>query len=80
MSKSSAQLNSANIVNGILTDSLGRVPEGNIELDIEVPDSILGFKYDETADASDIKTLDSFVAPSENKYFDENGDEQDIPS
>lgn len=80
MSKSSAQVNSGNVVTGILNDSLGRVPEGNIPLDIENAESILGYKYDESAEEVNDKTLSSFTAPSENKYFDEHGIEQDLPT
>lgn len=80
MSKSSAQLNTGNVVTMVLTDSLGRVPEGNIPLEIEFPDSILGYKYDENAEEVEDKTLTSFTPPSENKYFDENGVEQDLPT
>ena len=36
MNKSSAQLNLGKIVTMVLTDSLGRVPEGNIPLNIEI--------------------------------------------
>ena len=78
MSKSSAQLNAGNVVTMVLTDSLGRVPEGNIPLDIEIPETILGYKYDENAEETTDKTLASFTAPSAGKYFDENGVEQDI--
>ena len=56
MSKSSAQVNSGNVVTGILNDSLGRVPEGNIPLDIENAESILGYKYDESAEEVNDKT------------------------
>lgn len=80
MNKSSAQLNSGKIVTMVLTDSLGRVPEGNIPLDIEIPETILGYKYDENAEEVVDKTVSSFTAPGEGKYFDENGVEQDIPS
>ncbi len=79
MSKSSAQLNPGKVVTMILTDSLGRVPEGNISLNIEVPETILGYKYDENAEEVLDKTVSSFTAPSEGKYFDEDGVEQDIP-
>ena len=80
MNKSSAQLNTGNVVTMVLTDSLGRVPEGNIPLEIEVPESILGYKYNENAEEVEDKTLISFTAPSENKYFDEDGIEQDLPT
>ena len=80
MNKSSAQLNSGKIVTMVLTDSLGRVPEGNIPLDIEDAHSVVGYKYDATAEETTDKTLASFTAPGEGKYFDENGVEQDIPS
>lgn len=80
MNKSSAQLNTGNVVTMVLTDSLGRVPEGNIPLQIEVPESILGYKYNENAEEVEDKTLISFTAPSENKYFDEDGIEQDLPT
>ena len=39
MNKSSAQLSSGNVVTMVLTDSLGRVPEGNVPLNIEVPET-----------------------------------------
>jgi hypothetical protein len=78
MNKSSAQLNLGKIVTMVLTDSKGRVPEGNIPLDIEDAHSIVGYKYDATAEETTDKTLASFTAPSAGKYFDENGVEQDI--
>ena len=80
MNKSSVQLNSGNVVAIVLTDSLGRVPEGNVPLDIEDAHSIVGYKYDATAEETTDKTLASFTAPGEGKYFDQNGVEQDIPS
>ena len=80
MNKSSAQLNAGNVVTMVLTDSLGRVPEGNISLDIEVPETILGYKYDENAEEVLDKTVSSFTAPGEGKYFDNDGNEIDIPS
>ena len=80
MNKSSAQLSSGNVVTMVLTDSLGRVPEWNVPLNIEVPETILGYKYDENAEEVVDKTESSFTAPSENKYFDENGNEQDLPT
>jgi hypothetical protein len=80
MHKSSAQLNLGKIVTMVLTDSLGRVPEGNIPLNIDIPESILGYKYDENAEEAQDKTVSSFTAPSEGKYFDENGIEQDLPT
>jgi hypothetical protein len=78
MSKHSAQLINNTVIVAVLTDSKGRVPEGNIPLDIEDAHSIVGYKYDATAEETTDKTLASFTAPSAGKYFDENGVEQDI--
>jgi len=77
--KKSAQINSANIVEGILLDSMGRVPDGNIELDINVDDNdIHGAKYDSSAETSTVKTAASFTLPAEGKYWDIDGTEQDF--
>ena len=81
MSKHSAQLTNGIVVVAVLTDSKGRIPEGNVPLNIETQEdahSIVGYKYDSTAEESSEKTLASFTAPSPNKYWDENGVEQDI--
>jgi|TARA_B100000073_G_C23698101_1_gene559183 hypothetical protein len=81
MSKHSAQLTNGIVVMAVLTDSKGRVPDGNIPLDIDTFEdahSIVGSKYDATAEEATEKTLASFTAPSLGKYFDENGVEQDI--
>lgn len=79
MVKHSAQLSSGNIVIGILIDSLGRVPDSLIELNLDKPDTILGYKYDSSAEESSSKTSASFIAPSEGKFFNDNGDELDLP-
>ena len=81
MSKNSAQLINDIVVTAILNDSKGRVPTGNIPLADDVDAlSILGYKYDATAEETEDKTMASFTAPSEGKYFDENGVEQDLPT
>lgn len=79
MSKNSAQLINDIVVTAVLNDSKGRVPNGNIPLadDVE-PLSILGYKYNATAEETTDKTLASFTAPSAGKYWDENGIERDI--
>tara|TARA_B100001121_G_C18470311_1_gene517596 strand:+ start:78 stop:338 length:261 start_codon:yes stop_codon:yes gene_type:complete len=80
MNKHSAQLTSGKVVMVVLGDTKGRVPEGNIPLNIEDPTSILGAKYDETAEETEDKTEASFTHPSENHYFDNDGNEQPIPT
>jgi|TARA_Y100000289_G_scaffold45407_1_gene45407 hypothetical protein len=83
MSKHSAQLINNKVVMAVLTDSKGRVPPGNIPLDIDSAEDahgIVGSKYDSTAEAGSEKTLASFTAPAAGKYWDENGIEQDLPS
>lgn len=80
MEKSSVQVNESNVVMGILTDSLGNVPVGNIPLADGVDfEDVLDTKYDSSAEASDEKTAASFTKPSAGKYWDENGLEQDYP-
>jgi hypothetical protein len=77
--KSSVQINENNVVIGVLTDSKGNVPTGNIPLANNVDiNNILDTKYDSSAETSNDKTAVSFVKPSEGKYFDENGVEQNI--
>lgn len=81
MSKHSAQLTNGIVVMAVLTDSKGRIPEGNVPLSIETNEdahSIVGYKYDSNAEESNEKTLASFTAPSAGKYWDENGIERDI--
>lgn len=80
MEKHSVQINDNNVVFGILTDSNGNVPTGNIPLadDIDFED-ILDTKYDSSAESTDDKTAASFTKPSAGKYWDENGVEQDLP-
>ena len=83
MSKHSAQLLNDKVVTAVLSDSKGRVPPGNIPLDIDSgleAHSIVGFKYDSSAEAASEKTLASFTAPADGKYWDENGIEQDLPT
>jgi hypothetical protein len=80
MDKSSVQINANNVVEGILTDSNGNVPAGNIPLASGVDfNDILETKYDSSAETSDDKTAASFTKPSAGKYWDENGVEQDYP-
>lgn len=80
MEKSSVQINDNNVVEGILTDSNGNVPAGNIPLasGVDIND-IIDTKYDSSAETSDDKTAASFTKPSAGKYWDENGLEQDYP-
>tara|TARA_A100001515_G_scaffold117742_1_gene99818 strand:- start:139 stop:393 length:255 start_codon:yes stop_codon:yes gene_type:complete len=81
MNKHSAQLTNGIVVMSVLTDSKGRIPDGNVPLNMETNEdahSIVGYKYDATAEETTDKTLASFTAPSDGKYFDENGVEQDI--
>tara|TARA_R100000329_G_scaffold150878_1_gene144958 strand:- start:1655 stop:1897 length:243 start_codon:yes stop_codon:yes gene_type:complete len=80
MSNHSAQINEANVVVCILHDSLGRIPDSNIPFEVENPELVLGCKYDPDAEINDIKTMDSFTPPSENKYFDNEGVERDFPT
>jgi hypothetical protein len=81
MEKHSVQINSNNVVEGILTDSLGRIPTGNIPLANGVDaEDVLGTKYDSSAETSVEKTAASFTKPSEGKYWDEAGVEQDYPT
>ena len=80
MSKSSAQLLNGLVVVCVLNDSKGRVPDGNIPLNVEDPEMILGAKYDSTAEETEEKTMASFTLPAENHYFDEDGNEQQIPT
>lgn len=81
MEKSSVQINENNVVMGILTDSNGNVPAGNIPLanDVDFND-ILEAKYDSSAETSNDKTAASFTKPSAGKYWDEAGVEQDYPA
>jgi hypothetical protein len=61
-SKSSVQLENNIVVYNVLTDSKGRVPEGNIPLSDEVDaPSLLGAKYDATAEEATDKTMASFT-------------------
>ena len=54
-------------------------PPNQIKVDIDIDDSsLLGYKYDQYAETTEIKTATSFTAPSSDKYFDEEGVEQDI--
>lgn len=80
MEKSSVQINDNNVVIGILTDSAGNIPNGNIPLasGVDIED-VLDTKYDSSAETSDEKTAASFTKPSAGKYWDENGLEQDYP-
>ncbi len=80
MAKFSAQISSGNVVVGVLSDSLGRIPEGNIELNVEDAHSVMGYKYDSSAEENPVKTSLSFTAPPENKFYDNDGVEQDIPA
>ena len=81
MEKHSVQINENGVVHGILTDSLGRVPQGNIELASGVNhEDIFDTKYDSTAESSEIKTATSFVKPSAGKYWAHDGTEQDLPT
>jgi hypothetical protein len=80
MAKFSAQISSGNVVVGVLSDSLGRIPEGNIELNVEDPNSIIGYKYDSSAEENPVKTSLSFSAPPEDKFYDNEGVEQDLPT
>jgi len=51
----------------------------DVEVDVDISDSeLLGYKYDMDAEYTNIKTATSFTAPSSDKYFDEDGIEQDI--
>jgi len=80
MEKISVQVNENNVVIGILTDSAGNVPAGNIPLASgENIDDILDTKYDSSAETSDDKTAASFTKPSTGKYWDLDGVEQDYP-
>lgn len=80
MEKSSVQINDNNVVMGILTDSAGNVPAGNIPLADDVNhEDIFETKYDSSAESTDDKTAASFTKPSAGKYWDENGLEQDYP-
>ena len=80
MEKHSVQVNENGVVFGVLTDSLGRVPTGNIPLANDVNhEDIFDTKYDSSAESTDDKTAASFTKPSAGKYWDENGVEQDLP-
>lgn len=79
--KDSVQVNENNIVMGILSDSLGRYPEGNIPLAENVDfEDIFETKYDSAAESSEEKTAASFIKPSAGKYWAEDGTEQDLPT
>lgn len=79
--KHSVQVNENNVVMGICTDSLGRIPEGNIPLINTIDfEDVLDAKYDPNAETEEEKTATSFTKPSAGKYWDENGVEQDLPT
>jgi hypothetical protein len=54
-------------------------PMHEVKVDKDISDSnLLGYKYDMNAEYTEEKTATSFTAPSSDKYFDEEGVEQDI--
>ena len=80
MEKHSVQINENNVVIGILTDSNGNIPTGNIPLANNVNfEDVLDSKYDSSAESSEEKTATSFTKASAGKYWDLDGTEQDLP-